>query len=101
MLQKDADHNTDAPAERCTPAMISTLSGRRVIDKSGRVLGIVLDSIIDCRDGRLTHLIVGSSRTTFYLPWRAIRVDTIGDGAPELVFRHRPRSRRTSPTHSP
>ena len=51
---------------------VSSLIGRRVVDKSGRTMGDVADTLVDCREGRVSHLVVRSSSSVCYLPWCAL-----------------------------
>jgi sporulation protein YlmC with PRC-barrel domain len=71
------------------PHLIGNLNGAPVVDDCGRRLGEVTGTVLDCRAGTVTHLLVRMDDSTIYLPWRAVRVE---DGDP-LIVRHRPGTR--------
>lgn len=54
--------------------LVTNLIGESVRDRSGRLLGSVADTLVDCRRGRITHLIVRSARSVHYLPWRVVGI---------------------------
>ncbi len=68
-----------SPIQRRAVRGLSTLVDNVVLDERGEQVGHIEELIIDCRSGRITHVIVKSpNRTRKRRAWRDLRVSGRG-----------------------